>query len=198
MRQYFTLLTDLPLDEVERVLGPRSTRATPRRRWARRSLPSTHGAEAAERRRRWFRRRAKGEDPEEIPEVFCRAPAPPCSTANGSMPVGPANLRRSGSTSNSSNARARSSRAVFTSVTGRHSHHRPEGPSAGLRRIDRPGGEAENWADQIWVERQVCGLGLLVMSDRLIAVRWSTSLWSATAVPYGSLTHDRSSERLYR
>ena len=38
MRQYFTLLTDLPLDEVDRLLAPgREPAGTPRRCWARRS-----------------------------------------------------------------------------------------------------------------------------------------------------------------
>ena len=43
MRQYFTLLTELPLAEVDRLLAPGVNPGMPRKSWARRSWRSTTG-----------------------------------------------------------------------------------------------------------------------------------------------------------
>ena len=69
MRLYFTLLTELPLDEVDRLLGPGINPRDAKEVLGRAIVAQYHGAEAAERVAAEFRRRAAGEDPEEIPEV---------------------------------------------------------------------------------------------------------------------------------
>ena len=70
MRQYFTLLTDLPIPEIDALLAPESTPGTPRKRLARRSSRNiTEWKQPSTRPPRSFRRRAAGEDPEEIPDV---------------------------------------------------------------------------------------------------------------------------------
>ncbi|HZW29819.1 MAG TPA: tyrosine--tRNA ligase [Isosphaeraceae bacterium] len=69
MRLYFTLLTELPLDEVARLLGPGVNPRDAKEVLGKAIVTQYHGADAAERVAAEFRRRAAGEDPEEIPEV---------------------------------------------------------------------------------------------------------------------------------
>jgi tyrosyl-tRNA synthetase len=69
MRQYFTLLTDLPLEEVDRLLGPGVNPRDAKEVLGRAIVAQYHGPEAAEAAARSFRKRASGEDPDEIPEV---------------------------------------------------------------------------------------------------------------------------------
>jgi tyrosyl-tRNA synthetase len=69
MRQYFTLLTELPLEEVDRLLAPGVNPRDAKELLAKAIVAQYHGADAAERAASEFRRRAAGEDPEEIPEA---------------------------------------------------------------------------------------------------------------------------------
>ena len=69
MRQYFTLLTELPLDEVDRLLAPGVNPRDAKEVLGKAIVAQYHGAEAAERAAAEFRRRAAGEDPDEIPDV---------------------------------------------------------------------------------------------------------------------------------
>ncbi|MBX6313397.1 MAG: tyrosine--tRNA ligase [Isosphaeraceae bacterium] len=69
MRQYFTLLTDLPLEEVDRLLRPEVNPRDAKEVLGRAIVAQYWGREAAERAAEEFRRRTKGEDPAEIPEV---------------------------------------------------------------------------------------------------------------------------------
>jgi tyrosyl-tRNA synthetase len=73
MRQFFTLLTDLPVEEVDRWLAPGVNPRDAKERLGKSIVAQYWGADAAERAAEEFRRRARGEDPEEIPEVtICR------------------------------------------------------------------------------------------------------------------------------
>jgi tyrosyl-tRNA synthetase len=69
MRQYFTLLTELPLEEVDRLLAPGVNPRDAKEVLGKAIVGQYHGAEAAERAASEFRRRAAGEDPDEIPDV---------------------------------------------------------------------------------------------------------------------------------
>ena len=69
MRQYFTLLTELPFDEVDRLLAPGVNPRDAKEVLGKSIVAQYHGDEAAERAAAEFRRRAAGEDPEEIPDV---------------------------------------------------------------------------------------------------------------------------------
>jgi tyrosyl-tRNA synthetase len=69
MRQYFTLLTDLPLAEVDALLAPGVNPRDAKERLGKLIVAQYHGPEAAEAAAEAFRRRAAGEDPLEIPEI---------------------------------------------------------------------------------------------------------------------------------
>ena len=69
MRQYFTLLTDVPLEEVDRLLSPDVNPRDAKEALGKAIVTQYHGAEAAVRAALEFRRRAAGEDPDSIPEV---------------------------------------------------------------------------------------------------------------------------------
>jgi tyrosyl-tRNA synthetase len=69
MRQYFTLLTQYELGEVDRLLGPGVNPRDAKEALGRAIVAGYHGEAAAERAAQAFRRRAAGEDPEEIPDV---------------------------------------------------------------------------------------------------------------------------------
>jgi tyrosyl-tRNA synthetase len=69
MRQYFTLLTEIPFDEVDRLLAPGVNPRDAKEVLGKAIVSQYQGAEAAERAAAEFRRRASGEDPDEIPEV---------------------------------------------------------------------------------------------------------------------------------
>ena len=68
MRQYFTLLTDLPLGEVDRLLGPSVNPRDAKEVLAKIIVAQYHGDEVAEAAAEAFRRRSKGFDPHEIPK----------------------------------------------------------------------------------------------------------------------------------
>jgi tyrosyl-tRNA synthetase len=69
MRQYFTLLTELPLQEVDRLLAAGVNPRDAKEVLGREIVRQYHGEAAAEAAAQAFRRRASGEDPEDIPEV---------------------------------------------------------------------------------------------------------------------------------
>ena len=69
MRGYFTLLTDLPLAEVDRLLAPGVNPRDAKEVLGKAIVSQYHGAEAAEAAASAFRRRSEGLDPEVIPEV---------------------------------------------------------------------------------------------------------------------------------
>jgi tyrosyl-tRNA synthetase len=69
LRQYFTLLTDLPLDEVNRLMGPEVNPRDAKEQLARTIVSEIYYSAAADAAAAEFRRRTRGEDPAEIPEV---------------------------------------------------------------------------------------------------------------------------------
>ena len=69
MKQYFTLLTEVPLEEVDRLLAPSVNPRDAKEVLGKAVVTQYHGLEAAERAAAEFRRRASGEDPNEIPDV---------------------------------------------------------------------------------------------------------------------------------
>jgi tyrosyl-tRNA synthetase len=73
MKQYFTLLTELPLDEVDRLLAPAVNPRDAKEVLGKAIVGQYHGTEAARKAADLFRRRAAGEDPEVIPDVVLDA-----------------------------------------------------------------------------------------------------------------------------
>jgi tyrosyl-tRNA synthetase len=73
MRQYFTLLTELPLTEVDRLLGTGVNPRDAKEALGKAIVAQYHGAEAAERAAAEFRHRASGRDPDEISIVTLAA-----------------------------------------------------------------------------------------------------------------------------
>jgi tyrosyl-tRNA synthetase len=69
MRQYFTLLTDLPLSEVDSLLSPEVNPRDAKEVLGKSIVTQYHGAAAADAAANAFRRRRERLDPEEIPEV---------------------------------------------------------------------------------------------------------------------------------
>jgi tyrosyl-tRNA synthetase len=69
MRQYFTLLTELPLSEVDRLLAPGVNPRDAKEVLGKAIVAQYHGAEAAEKAAAEFRRRASGSDPDDVPVV---------------------------------------------------------------------------------------------------------------------------------
>jgi tyrosyl-tRNA synthetase len=69
MRQYFTLLTDLPTEEIDALLALGINPRDAKEALGKSIVAQYHGAEAADHAAAEFRRRASGEDPEEIPDV---------------------------------------------------------------------------------------------------------------------------------
>jgi tyrosyl-tRNA synthetase len=67
MRQYFTLLTELPLAEIDRLLAPGVNPRDAKEVLGKAIVAQYHGAEAAEKAAADFRRRSSGEDPDDIP-----------------------------------------------------------------------------------------------------------------------------------
>src|SRR5690242_12395227 len=101
MRQYFTLLTELPFEEVDRLLAPGVNPRDAKEVLGKAIVAQYHGADAAERAAAEFRRRAAGEDPEAIPD----APLDPSKLdAEGRIPA-PVLLKELGLESSTSNAR---------------------------------------------------------------------------------------------
>lgn len=69
MRQYFTLLTELPMAEVDRLLAPGVNPRDAKEVLGKSIVAQYSGDEAAECAAAEFRRRASGADPDEIPEA---------------------------------------------------------------------------------------------------------------------------------
>jgi len=69
IRQYFTLLTDLALAEVDRLLGPGVNPRDAKEVLGKAIVAQYHGAAEAEAAAAAFRKRSEGLDPDEIPEV---------------------------------------------------------------------------------------------------------------------------------
>src|SRR5262249_51243680 len=69
MRHYFTLLTDLPMTEVDRLLAEGVNPRDAKEVLGKAIVSQYHGVEAADRAAAEFRRRASGEDPDEIPDA---------------------------------------------------------------------------------------------------------------------------------
>jgi tyrosyl-tRNA synthetase len=101
MRQYFTLLTELPITDVDRILGPENNPRDAKEILGKEIVEQYHGPEAAERAAALFRRRAAGEDPDQIPDVFLAADK---LDSEGRIST-PALLKELGLESSTSNAR---------------------------------------------------------------------------------------------
>ena len=84
LRQFFTLLTEVPIDEIDRLLKPDVNPRDAKEILGKAIVTQYHGIEAAERAALAFRRRASGEDPDEIPEVSIDASK---LDAEGRMPA---------------------------------------------------------------------------------------------------------------
>ncbi len=70
MRQFFTLLTDIPLAEVDRLLAPGVNPRDAKEVLGREIVRQYSGLDAAEAAAQAFRKRSSGEDPDVIPEVI--------------------------------------------------------------------------------------------------------------------------------
>jgi tyrosyl-tRNA synthetase len=101
MKQYFTLLTELPLAEVDRLLLPDVNPRDAKEVLAKAIVAQYHGTEAAERAAAEFRRRAAGEDPEVIKDTVLDAGK---LDADGRMSA-PLLIKELGLESTTSNAR---------------------------------------------------------------------------------------------
>jgi tyrosyl-tRNA synthetase len=101
MRQYFTLLTELPTAEIDRLLGPGVNPRDAKEALGKAVVAFYHGPEAAERAALEFRRLAAGEDPEVIAEVPLSADR---LDAEGRMPA-PQLIKELGLETSTSNAR---------------------------------------------------------------------------------------------
>jgi tyrosyl-tRNA synthetase len=73
MAQYFTLLTDLSSDAIKSFLAPGSNPRDSKEALGKAIVAQYHGVDAAERAAAEFRRRAAGEDPEDIPDASLAA-----------------------------------------------------------------------------------------------------------------------------
>jgi tyrosyl-tRNA synthetase len=84
LRQYFTLLTDVPLDEVDRLLAPGVNPRDAKETLAKTIIAGLASREEADGAAAEFRKRARGEDPDAIREVDL---APDQLDAEGRMPA---------------------------------------------------------------------------------------------------------------
>ncbi|MEO6807497.1 MAG: tyrosine--tRNA ligase [Isosphaeraceae bacterium] len=73
MRQYFTLLTDLPLAEIDRLLAPEVNPRDAKEVLGKAIAAQYSGQSAADAAAEAFRRRSSGQDPEDVPEVSLSA-----------------------------------------------------------------------------------------------------------------------------
>jgi len=116
MRQYFTLLTELPFQEVE---SPAGARRQPEGRqgkcWARASWAQYHGESAADQAAAEFRRRSSGEDPDNVPDVVLASNK---LDAGGRIPA-PNLIKELGLESSTSNARRVIEQGGFNVGSGR-------------------------------------------------------------------------------
>jgi tyrosyl-tRNA synthetase len=101
MLQYFTLLTDLPLEEISRLLAAGVNPRDAKEALGKTIVAQYHGQEAADRAAAEFRRRSSGEDPEEIPDASLSADR---LDAEGRIPA-PVLIRELGLDTSTSNAR---------------------------------------------------------------------------------------------
>jgi tyrosyl-tRNA synthetase len=101
MRQYFTLLTDLPMPEIDALLAPEVNPRDAKEALGKAIVSQYHGAEAAGHSAAEFRRRAAGEDPDEIPDIALSADK---LDAEGRVPA-PILIKELGLDSSTSNAR---------------------------------------------------------------------------------------------
>ncbi len=101
LRQYFTLLTEIPLDEIDRLLAPGVNPRDAKELLAKDLLRDLGLGSEADAAALEFRRRAQGADPDEIPEV---AIARSELDAEGRMPA-PKLIVRLGLETSTSNAR---------------------------------------------------------------------------------------------
>ncbi|MGZ3386488.1 MAG: tyrosine--tRNA ligase [Isosphaeraceae bacterium] len=101
MRQYFTLLTDLPMPEIDALLASGVNPRDAKEALGKAIVSQYHGAVAAGRSAAEFRRRAAGEDPDEIPDIALSADK---LDAEGRIPA-PILIKELGLDSSTSNAR---------------------------------------------------------------------------------------------
>ncbi|MGB0070028.1 MAG: tyrosine--tRNA ligase [Isosphaeraceae bacterium] len=101
MRQYFTLLTDLPMPEIDALLASGVNPRDAKEALGKAIVSQYHGAAAAEKSAAEFRRRAAGEDPDEIPDIALSADN---LDAEGRVPA-PILIKELGLDSSTSNAR---------------------------------------------------------------------------------------------
>lgn len=101
MRQYFTLLTDLPMTEVDQLLTSGMNPRDAKEVLGRAIVSQYHGQEAADRAAAEFRRRSSGEDPLDIPDAILSASK---LDAQGLIPA-PVLIKELGLETSTSNAR---------------------------------------------------------------------------------------------
>jgi len=126
MRQYLTLLTDLPLAEIEALLAPGVNPRDSKEVLGKAIVSQYHGQAAAEAAAEAFRRRARGEDPEEIQVVKLDRSL---LDANGCLP-GPVLIVKLGFESSTSNARRVIEQGGFTIGPDRQVVSDPKAPVA--------------------------------------------------------------------
>ena len=143
MRQYFTLLTDLPLEEVDACCGPESTRGTPRRCSARRSSRSITAPRRPSARPPSSAAAPPGKIPTRSPTSRSRADK---LDAEGRMPA-LILIKELGLESSTSNARRVIEQGGFNVGPNRETDHRPESLDLRLRRLDRPRRQAQDRQD---------------------------------------------------
>jgi tyrosyl-tRNA synthetase len=101
MRQYFTLLTELPLQDVDRLLGPGVNPRDAKEILGKSIVAQYHGEHAVDQAAAEFRRRAAGEDPDDVPDVSLASNK---LDAEGRIPA-PNLIKELGLESSTSNAR---------------------------------------------------------------------------------------------
>ncbi len=84
MRAYFTLLTELPLSDVDHLLADGTNPRDAKEALGKAIVAQYHGADAADQAAAEFRRRASGADPDVIPDVTLD---PAQLDANGGIPA---------------------------------------------------------------------------------------------------------------
>jgi tyrosyl-tRNA synthetase len=101
MRQYFTLLTELPFPEVDRWLAPDVNPRDAKELLGKNIVAQYHGESAADQAAAEFRHRASGEDPDDVPDVVLASNK---LDAEGRIPA-PNLIKELGLESSTSNAR---------------------------------------------------------------------------------------------
>jgi tyrosyl-tRNA synthetase len=101
MRQFFTLLTELPLEEIDRLLASGVNPREAKEVLGKQIVSQYHGPRAADEAADAFRRRASGQDPAEIPD----APLPADKLDPEGRIAAPILIKELGLESSTSNAR---------------------------------------------------------------------------------------------